>query len=466
MQNWWTQTTDSLRAHLGHLRVAVYASGGAPSHHLALLALWGGQPRVIHAEAIVQGGLEDFDAVIFPGGGLLAMAGQLGPLGEAGVAQIRAWIEAGGSYIGTCAGSCHPLKMSEPYRAALPVAAQFQMCSLTPVNAAAGEWGLDSPGTGRIVVEPQDHPLFAGFDRPFEIVHYNGPLFPAEAGAAGRVIGATTGFTPFESSAGLQASSTTLGRAIAKGACIAYRQRVGQGQIILFGSHPEFGASALQLGWLRAARLLANALSLVPARGVSEPLYGPVNWETLSQIEAKAGELEALLEDLSPLGNLLPADTPPFLGYSGPELWQVAVSEARQVLQKLQGWAKDCPTGSYGGAFLLDSPPKPNQDFGFTGVRQLLYKALEMTRQAAAAKLPQAWPAFSGAYNEFLEHPYHLVASVYLSAAGLVAGAGLQATAFAALNALSLVNPIPLTSYERRILCRKNAMTDTSPFST
>lgn len=446
MQNWWTQTTDFLRAHLGRLRVAVYASGGAPSHHLALLALWGGQPRVIHAEAIAEGGLEDFDAVIFPGGGLLAMAGQLGPLGEAGIAQIRAWVEGGGTYIGTCAGSCHPLKMSEPYQAALPVAAQFQMCSLTPVNAAAGDWGLDSPGTGRIVVEPQDHPLFVGFERPFEIVHYNGPLFPAEAGTAGRVIGATAGFTPFERSAGIQTSSTILGRSIAQQARIAFRQKVGEGQIILFGSHPEFGASALQLGWLGASRLLANALSLVPARGVSEPLYGPVNRETLSQIEARAGELEALLEDLSPLGSQLPANTPPFLGYSGPELWQAAIAEARQVLQKLQGWAKDCPTGSYQGAFLLDAAPRANQDFGFAGVRQLLDKALEMARRAA--KPPQSWPAFSGAYNEFLEHPYHLVASVYLSAAGLVAGAGLQATTFAALNALPLANPIPLTSGE------------------
>lgn len=448
MQNWWTQTQASLGEHLGRLRVGVYASGGAPSHHLALIALWGGQPRVIHAEEIAQGGLQDLDAVIFPGGGLLAMAGQLNPLGEAGIAQIRAWVEAGGSYIGTCAGSCHPLKMSDPYQAALPVATQFQMCSLTPVNAAAGEWGLDSPGTGRIVVEPEDHPLLAGFDQPFEIVHYNGPLFPAEAGAAGRVMGATTRFTPFERSAGLKASTTTLGRAIAQQARIAFRQKVGEGQIILFGSHPEFGASALQLGWLPASRLLANALSLVPARGRVESSPGSVSSETLSEIQDRAAELGGLLEQLAPLGKQLPANTPPFLGYSGAELWQAAIAEARQILQRLQAWAKTCPVGeNLEGAFLLDAAPRANQDFGFAGVKQLLDQALEMARRAAA-KSPRAWPAFSGAYNEFLEHPYHLVASVYLSAAGLIAGAGLQATAFAAFNGLPQANLVPLVNGE------------------
>lgn len=444
MQNRWTQTRDSIQAHLSNLRVAVYASGGAPSHHLALIALWGGQPRVIHAEEIAQGGLDDFDAVIFPGGGLFAMAGQLNPLGEQGIAQIRKWVEAGGTYIGTCAGSCHPLKMSDPYQAALPAAAQFQMCSITPVNAAAGQWGLDSPGTGRIIVQPDAHPLFAGFAEPFEIVHYNGPLFPSEAGVAGRVIRATSHFTPFEHSTGIAASAITLERAIAQEARIAFHQKVGAGQIILFGSHPEFGASALQLGWLPASRLLANALGLVPARGRVESSPGPVSSEALTEIQNRAAELDGLLEQLAPLKQYLPANTPPFLGYSGAELWQTAIAESRQILQRLQAWAKTCPVREdLEGAFLLDAAPRPNQDFGFAGVKQLLAKALEMTQQAASTS-PEQWPAFTGAYNQFLQHPYHLVASVYLSAGGLIAGTALQAMAFAALNALPQADLIPI----------------------
>lgn len=436
---------NSGRPHLKDLRVAVYGSGGAPSHHLALLALWGAQPRVIRAEEITASGLDNLDAVIFPGGGLLAMAGQLEPLGKAGIARLRAWVEAGGTYIGTCAGSCHPLRMSEPYHTALPVAAQFQMCAVSPVNSAAGKWGLDSPGTGRIRVRPEDDPLFEGFSEPFEIVHYNGPLFPPVPGAAGEVLGATEDFTPFERSLG-RTGQTTLERSIQQGARIAYHQPVGAGQVILFGSHPEFGASPLQLGWLPASRLLANALKTVRAHRSVSPKTGTVSRETLSEATRTVRELEETLQRLAPLGQKLPPNTPPFLGKSGPELWAAALQESHQVLEQLRAWLSECPVGEgLAATLLLDQEPRPNQDFGFAGVRQLLARALEMARQAEATP-PEQWPAFSGAYNEFLTHPYHLVASVYLSAGGLIAGAALQATAFTATNGLVLPEIVPLTA--------------------
>lgn len=445
MTNWWEQTVASSRPRLGGLRAAVYASGGAPSHHLALLALWGAQPRIVHAEEIARGGLEALDAVIFPGGGLRAMAGQLGPLGEAGVARLRAWVEAGGTYVGSCAGSCHPLRMSDPYREALPLAARFQMCEVTPLNAAAGGWGLDSPGTGRLRVRPEGSPLFEGLPEPFEVVHYNGPLFPPVPGAAGEVLGAGEGFTPFERSLG-RAGETTLERAVARGARAAYRQPVGAGQVIVFGPHPEFGASALQLGWLPASRLLANALGTVTPRGRAAPPAGAVSREALAEAARDARALDEALERLAPLGERLPPDTPPFLGYSGPGLWAAAVGEARRVLGRLRGWLGECPAGEgLAAAFLLDCEPRPGQDFGFAGVRQLLARALGMARRAEALP-PERWPAFSGPYDEFLTHPYHLVASVYLSAGGLVAGAGLQATAFAAANGLPLPAAVPLTA--------------------
>jgi hypothetical protein len=443
MAHWWEQIIASSRPRLEGLRAAVYASGGAPSHHLALLALWGIQPRVIHAQEIMAGGLDVLDAVIFPGGGLLAMAGQLSPLGETGVAQVRAWVEAGGTYIGTCAGACHPLRMSKAYFEALPLATRFQMCNVTPLNAATGEWGLDSPGTGSLQVEPEDTPLFEGLSKRFEIVHYNGPLFPPVPGALGKVLGAGGGFTPFERSLGYS-GPTTLEHAVARGARIAYHQPVGAGQVILFGSHPEFGASALQLGWLPASRLLANALSTVVPRGSVPPQTGVVRREALDMAVRDARALDRVLERLGPLRDRLPPDTPRFLGCSGPELWTAAIDEARQVLEELQGWLDQCPAGeNMVATFLLDCEPRPGQDFGFAGVRQLLARALEMARQAEAFP-PEQWPAFSGPYNEFLSHPYHLIASTYLSAGGLVAGAGLQAVAFAAVNELPLPRIVPL----------------------
>ncbi len=78
------------------------------------------------------------------------------------------------------------------------------------------------------------------------------------------------------------------------------------------------------------------------------------------------------------------------------------------------------------------------------GAHQLLGCAHEM---AGRATDPSAeWPAFTGAYDQLATHPYHLLASSYLSACGLIAAAALQVTAFTSLNDLPLPYPIPLTS--------------------
>lgn len=429
-----------LEPHLADLRVAVYGSGGAPSHHLALLALWGGRPEVLYADEISGGRLEQYDAVIFPGGGLAAMAGQLEPLGAAGMTALRSWVEGGGSYLGSCAGSCHPLKMSGAYTQAYPDAAPFQVCAVTPLNAAAGAWGLDSPGTGRLRVMPEAQPLLAGLTETFEIVHYNGPLFPAAPGAAGRVLGAAQ-FTPFEVSQGHVPELSTLDRATAQGARVAYHERIGAGQVIVFGSHPEFGGSALQLGWLPAVRLLANALRLVEPRAVSAAGDADRSRERLptgllEELRQEVVALELLLVQAQSLSARLPDSAPAFLGMSAPALWDAAFAEAQALLRSLERWLQGPPEEPLRGLYLLDRDPKPNQDVGFMGVRQLLGRAQEM---AAAATAPSAsWPAFTGAYDQLDTHPYHLLVSSYLSACGLVAAATLQLGAFAALNDLPL----------------------------
>ncbi len=434
-----------LEPHLSGLRVAVYGSGGAPSHHLALLALWGGNAEVIYADEIVDGILSEYDAVIFPGGGFAAMAGQLEPLGAKGMTALRHWVEAGGSYLGSCAGSCHPLRMSEAYTEAYPDASPFQVCDVTPLNAAAGAWGLDSPGTGRLRVMPEPHPLFEGLVEPFEIVHYNGPLFPEAAGAAGRVLGSTDHFTPFEVSQGATLGPTVLENALTQGARVAYHQRVGTGRVIVFGSHPEFGSSPLQLGWLPAVRLLSNALQLVRAGTASAPppIISVLSDELLAEIRQGVAALEPVLSEAASLKTRLPTSAPAFLGLPGPELWNAALDEAQQLLSSLKCWLDVCPArGTVQGLHLLDCAPKPGQDVGFMGTLQLLARANKMAQRATD---PSAeWPAFTGAYDQRATHPYHLLVSSYLSACGLVAAAALQVAAFTALNDLPLPYPIPL----------------------
>lgn len=432
----------TLEPHLSGLRVAVYGSGGAPSHHLALLALWGGNSEVIYADEIVGGTLSEYDAVIFPGGGLAAMAGQLEPLGAKGMTALRHWLEAGGSYLGSCAGSCHPLRMSDAYNEAYPDASLFQVCDVTPLNAAAGAWGLDSPGTGRLRVMPEPHPLFEGLVEPFEIVHYNGPLFPAVPGAAGRVLGSTDHFTPFEVSQGIMSGPTVLERVLAQGARVAYHQCVGAGQVTLFGSHPEFGRGPLQLDWLPAVRLLSNALHLVPAGAASAhpPVRSVLSDELLAEIRRGVAALEPVLTEAASLKTRLPTSAPAFLGLPGPELWDAALDEAQQLLSSLKCWLAGCPArGTVQGLHLLDCAPRPGQDVGFMGTRQLLARAHKMVQRATD---PSAqWPAFTGAYDQLATHPYHLLVSSYLSACGLVAAAALQVAAFTALNDLPLPYP-------------------------
>ena len=86
---------------LAGLRVGVYGSGGAPWHHLALASVHGADVRIVRAEDIKAGRLEELDALVFPGGGALAMAGLMAPLGETGATVVRD-TERGVEFIGIC----------------------------------------------------------------------------------------------------------------------------------------------------------------------------------------------------------------------------------------------------------------------------------------------------------------------------------------------------------------------------
>jgi glutamine amidotransferase PdxT len=102
-----------MRPDLSELRVALYGSGGAPYHHAGLVALWGGDPVPLRADAIRNGALDGFDAIVFPGGGMRAMAGMLDPLGVEGAVAIRRWVAEGGMYLGSCAGSFLPAAVGD-----------------------------------------------------------------------------------------------------------------------------------------------------------------------------------------------------------------------------------------------------------------------------------------------------------------------------------------------------------------
>ncbi len=463
---WWERLTRRNQSNLSGLRVGVYGSGGAPYHHAALLALWGCPPVPARAEDIRAGILETLDVLIMPGGGFTAMSGMLTPLGVAGAEAIRAWVGAGGMYLSSCAGSFLPAELGEPYWRAHEEARRLHMVRAPLANGSDSVFeGLTSPGVGAIsvsVAEP-DHWLARGLPEHFELVHYNGPLFDLNAqlpkmddtrlNAPEGVIAArapTGAFTPSEGFMGGPGSGDTLfARCAARGAFTGVTARYGDGQVVLFGSHPEFGFDVLQLGWGPGVTLLANALIHQAERrnarrgsfaeAVDEPACDPAELrDLLSSSAATLSRVSHLFHDLenkAANAGLEPGSAPSFMGRSPEDLWLEASQRAAQAAEKAAALAQRLLREAVDlrlAARWVDEPPLANQDVGFMGLRQLAERA-ETALEQASRQLNTAPAPLAHAYDGLQNHPFHLAVGSYLSAAGLSAGALLATVTVAAL---------------------------------
>jgi hypothetical protein len=262
--SWWTDLARDLRDELAGLRVAVYGSGGSPYHHAALAASWGALPVALSADAIRRGTLSDVDVIVFPGGGARAMAGMLDPLGVEGAAAIREWVAAGGMYVGSCAGSFLPAIVGDAYWGAHPESRELHMVCARLANGSDSEWeGLTSPGVGALDMEVTrpGHWLARDLPERFRLVHYNGPMFLPQGPTGGdarlgsvdgvaRFVSRTPRFTPSEAFMAEDPSSVAaqvFDRGVAAGASTAIAAPYGEGVVVLYGSHPEFGFDAIQL---------------------------------------------------------------------------------------------------------------------------------------------------------------------------------------------------------------------------
>ncbi len=455
----WDDLVRSHRPRLASLRVAVYASGGAPYHHAALAALWGNVPQPLSAERIRAGGLEDFDVIVFPGGGARATTGLLRPLGVEGAEALRAWVARGGMYVGSCAGSFLPTRTSAAYQAEHPEVTPLHMvCARLSNDDDSAFAGLTSPGVGTVELELADpgHWLVDGLPQRFPIVHYNGPMFVADESVdpalgqpqpAARFLARGRDFTPSEAFLDPGApEAAVFDRGVAAGALSALSADFGDGTVVLFGSHPEFGFDALQLGWGEGVRLFANALlrqaqrraaagaaSSVGLASSPQPLrLEPARWDgvpdRLRRLTARFIELSSRAGDLPWLEH---GQVPAFLGRSPRTLWCEALDRAAQTstaaADTVGGWLARGATFGPGAAAWLDQAAPPDQDFGAVGVLQLL-DAIETAVQEAVGRLEQEPPTMQHAYDHFLEHPYHLLVGSYLGATGLVACLALALT--------------------------------------
>ncbi len=429
--------------------IGVYGSGGAPWHHLALAAAFGADVVPVRAEDVAAGRLADLDALIVPGGGAIAMAGLLAPLGEAGAEAIAAWVRGGGTYVASCAGSVLPLALRGAAAEALPLARCLRMVDVPMANEGdATLGGLASPGVGRIRVRLDTaHPFAAGLPSEIDVVHYNGPFFDLSSTPDGVrpfawPVAATAAFTPAERFLPGGPDATTFDRCVARGAATGLEADVGAGRLLLFGSHPEFGLGPLLLGWGDAAALLVAALSSVPSRSLGGATWAArrthpdraatdLAHAAVAALTRAATRFEALAANV-PEPWLTPDHAAAFHGRDARSAWPEDASAAARVAHATaHDLAALAPSLTAADAPWLDDAPRADQDFGWMGLLQVLERVHAMLDAAdAAPAAPDAPPAH--AYDQFDRHPFHLAVGSYLSAAGLVSAAALTVVVLAA----------------------------------
>ena len=99
----------------------------------------------------------------------------------------------------------------------------------------------------------------SGMPPAFEIAHYNGPLFRGATPLA-RVAGRTDRFTPWEEMLGERPERTLVDDAAAEGVANIVADHRGDGRVVLFGSHPEFGFTIAMEDEQPPSLMLLNAV--------------------------------------------------------------------------------------------------------------------------------------------------------------------------------------------------------------
>lgn len=457
-------------------QVALFASGGSPYHHRYVLAQAGIRADFLDAEQIRVGALAAYQALIVPGGGDHAMAGQLRPLGEEGCRAVASFVEGGGLYIGCCAGAVIACAAPRSLVDACPEQRALRLLDVPAWNQDAREPdGLRSPGIGAYVarVLAPGHPIVGDLPETFEITHYNGPLFgPLPEGSIALFAPAalTERFTPAErflQDAQAPGATTLMERAIAQGQPAAVVGPRGKGQVVLFGSHPEFGVDSLLEEIGPAARLLTNAIrwhaGLDPGDGPAEgsptgqrsPVGGFAREQEVPHPRILCAQLCTLLDTLiasaarvaaaaAALGMLPLTPEPDWLdprrclalcGLAPLDVWRTHLASIERRTSELEGLVSEVKgrLAAMGDPQLirlyhdLAHRPAHGQDHGYTGMLFLLRRALAMLRRARqnwAITLP---PPNPDPYQNWQQNPYHLAVGSYLAAAGLVQAAVLQA---------------------------------------
>lgn len=290
--------------------VAVFGGAGSPYNHASALAALGVVWFYVTGAEIASGALERADVLLVPGGGWRHGSGQLADLGKAGTLAAVQFVEEGGGYLSSCAGSLISMRLpDEAIGHYPPTKADFTLLEIEnwgPLREAEG--CHRSPGIGRVMarVPSPRHPVALGLPETIEISHYNGPIFaepPQDISVALEFAGVTEGFTPSENFFGnaerptdaeLQASLMAEAGREGRPAVVAGSR--GRGRVVLAGLHPEFGLDLNLDEWGRPVQLIGNAVLWEAQFGRGSDLVGS-GQEDIHQAEAAVSEALARLRE-------------------------------------------------------------------------------------------------------------------------------------------------------------------------
>lgn len=407
------------------LRIGMYGGGGAPFNHVRIFAELGFLVDFVMPQEIRCGKLAEFDVLGIPGGGWLAMKGQLGPLGKEGCQAISEFVCNGGMYIGFCAGSSDAAIISDSVLTVCPQQRQMRLVNAAVWNRDDTKWvGEESPGVG--VLESRnlrpDHPVMFGLPEYFRITHYNGPFFescPDAVEGASEPVGLATvadfteNFTPseyflrFSEFDRITAEQTCLvARAAREGRLNIVAGYYGLGRVILFGSHPEFGYNLAMDRWNVPARMLANAAfwqagHLTKPRSLSRKVVPgtPISYPLGSGLYAVSHRLGTLASIVHRLRDKSKGTHPAWLaenlamstfGLPGEEIWQrnlATFDDMAKELDRTLGCARELAQD----APRLASALRSMDEARALDLADALDDALLGLEEAIHVRIPEEW---------------------------------------------------------------------------
>ena len=280
-----------------------------------------------------------------PGGGYRAMFGQIEPLGPDGARSVRGYVEGGGMYIGCCARSYDAATVADSFVALCPAQPKCA-CPRRPSGTTTARSGDCAP-RGSVLRRDRrgDHPVMSGMPPSFEIAHYNG------RSSAGRLRwraspGAPSGSAPWEEMLGERPQRTLVDDAASEGVANIVADHRGDGRVVLFGSHPEFGFTIAMEDEQQPSLMLLNAVewqlaeSGAPERPEASSTATSTPGTRLTPIPPRVTELSARLRDRTARirergdeGSLARPYAMSFFGLTGREIWAQSLGDRSPLLR-------------------------------------------------------------------------------------------------------------------------------------